>query len=169
MNPRPRWMSWCRRTSFCCCWTCRNGWATPSSSSAHDMGVHYQITHRMLIMYAAKAVEYGDSDSVFDAPLASLHPYADPVACPPSATIMHGKAFPAGRPACGNVMSRLPLCRPLPAGHHGPVPRAPNRRWSNIARAISPPAIMRANRFLLTQGAHAMTVILQHRTSEQDL
>lgn len=39
---------------------------------SHDMGVHYQITHRMLIMYAAKAVEYGDSDSVFDAP---LHPY----------------------------------------------------------------------------------------------
>jgi peptide/nickel transport system ATP-binding protein len=39
---------------------------------SHDMGVHYQITHRMLIMYAAKAVEYGDSESVFDAP---LHPY----------------------------------------------------------------------------------------------
>ncbi|GLQ54306.1 ABC transporter ATP-binding protein [Devosia nitrariae] len=39
---------------------------------SHDMGVHYQITHRMLIMYAAKAVEYGDSDSVFEAP---LHPY----------------------------------------------------------------------------------------------
>ncbi|HTN62138.1 MAG TPA: ABC transporter ATP-binding protein [Devosia sp.] len=39
---------------------------------SHDMGVHYQITHRMLIMYAAKAVEYGESDSVFAAP---LHPY----------------------------------------------------------------------------------------------
>ena len=39
---------------------------------SHDMGVHYQITHRMLIMYAAKAVEYGQSDSVFEAP---LHPY----------------------------------------------------------------------------------------------
>ena len=39
---------------------------------SHDMGVHYQITHRMLIMYAAKAVEYGDSESVFAAP---LHPY----------------------------------------------------------------------------------------------
>ena len=39
---------------------------------SHDMGVHYQITHRMLIMYAAKAVEYGQSDSVFGAP---LHPY----------------------------------------------------------------------------------------------
>lgn len=39
---------------------------------SHDMGVHYQITHRMLIMYAGKAVEYGDSDAIFEAP---LHPY----------------------------------------------------------------------------------------------
>lgn len=39
---------------------------------SHDMGVHYQITHRMLIMYAAKVVEFGKSDDVFSAP---LHPY----------------------------------------------------------------------------------------------
>jgi peptide/nickel transport system ATP-binding protein len=39
---------------------------------SHDMGVHHQITHRMLIMYAAKAVEFGDSDAVFESP---LHPY----------------------------------------------------------------------------------------------
>jgi peptide/nickel transport system ATP-binding protein len=39
---------------------------------SHDMGVHYQITHKMLIMYAAKAVEYGDSQTVFSRP---LHPY----------------------------------------------------------------------------------------------
>jgi peptide/nickel transport system ATP-binding protein len=39
---------------------------------SHDMGVHYQITHKMLIMYAAKAVEFGDSEGVFEAP---LHPY----------------------------------------------------------------------------------------------
>ena len=39
---------------------------------SHDMGVHYQITHKMLIMYAAKVVEYGDSKDVFKAP---LHPY----------------------------------------------------------------------------------------------
>lgn len=38
----------------------------------HDMGVHYQIAHKMLIMYAAKAVEFGDSDAVFEE---SLHPY----------------------------------------------------------------------------------------------
>lgn len=39
---------------------------------SHDMGVHYQVTDRMLIMYAAKAVEYGDSEAVFTQP---LHPY----------------------------------------------------------------------------------------------
>ena len=39
---------------------------------SHDMGVHFQISHRMLIMYAAKVVEYGESEHVFSAP---LHPY----------------------------------------------------------------------------------------------
>ena len=39
---------------------------------SHDMGVHYQIVHKMVIMYAAKVVEFGDSAAVFEAP---LHPY----------------------------------------------------------------------------------------------
>jgi len=39
---------------------------------SHDMGVHYQLSHKMLIMYAAKAVEFGDSEDVFEA---ALHPY----------------------------------------------------------------------------------------------
>lgn len=39
---------------------------------SHDMGVHYQITHKMLIMYAAKVVEFGDSEDIFATP---LHPY----------------------------------------------------------------------------------------------
>jgi peptide/nickel transport system ATP-binding protein len=39
---------------------------------SHDMGVHYQISHRMLIMYAAKVVEFGESEQVFNEP---LHPY----------------------------------------------------------------------------------------------
>jgi len=39
---------------------------------SHDMGVHYQITHKMLIMYAGKAVEYAATDDVFSEP---LHPY----------------------------------------------------------------------------------------------
>ncbi len=39
---------------------------------SHDMGVHYQLTHKMLIMYAAKAAEYADTDAIFHEP---LHPY----------------------------------------------------------------------------------------------
>jgi len=39
---------------------------------SHDMGVHYQLTHKMLIMYAAKVVEFGDSEDIFTAP---RHPY----------------------------------------------------------------------------------------------
>lgn len=39
---------------------------------SHDMGVHYQVTHKMLIMYAGKAAEYGDSEEIFKRP---LHPY----------------------------------------------------------------------------------------------
>lgn len=39
---------------------------------SHDMGVHYQVTQKMLIMYAAKAVEYSDTDEMFTEP---LHPY----------------------------------------------------------------------------------------------
>ncbi|MCR6635643.1 ABC transporter ATP-binding protein [Devosia sp.] len=35
---------------------------------SHDMGVHYQVTHKMLIMYAGRVVEYGDTDSVFADP-----------------------------------------------------------------------------------------------------
>ncbi len=38
----------------------------------HDMGVHYQLTHRMMIMYAAKIVEYGPTEEVFSRP---RHPY----------------------------------------------------------------------------------------------
>jgi peptide/nickel transport system ATP-binding protein len=39
---------------------------------SHDMGVHYQLTDRMMIMYAAKAVEYANTADIFSEP---LHPY----------------------------------------------------------------------------------------------
>lgn len=38
----------------------------------HDMGVHAEITNRMIIMYAGKIVEAGPTEKVFDNP---LHPY----------------------------------------------------------------------------------------------
>ncbi len=39
---------------------------------SHDMGVHYQISDRLAIMYAGKLVEYGPTDLIFNNP---LHPY----------------------------------------------------------------------------------------------
>ena len=39
---------------------------------SHDMGVHYQVANKVLIMYAGKAVEFGDTEAIFGA---SLHPY----------------------------------------------------------------------------------------------
>jgi peptide/nickel transport system ATP-binding protein len=39
---------------------------------SHDMGVHYQLTDWMMIMYAAKAVEYATTSDIFREP---LHPY----------------------------------------------------------------------------------------------
>ena len=39
---------------------------------SHDMGVHYQITKRMGIMYSGSLVELGPTDDIFANP---LHPY----------------------------------------------------------------------------------------------
>lgn len=39
---------------------------------SHDMGVHYQMTHRMGIMYAGRLVERGPTTRIFERP---LHPY----------------------------------------------------------------------------------------------
>lgn len=41
---------------------------------SHDMGVHYQITDRMVIMYAGKVVEIAPTPVIFDHP---LHPYTE--------------------------------------------------------------------------------------------
>ncbi len=41
---------------------------------SHDMGVHYQITDRMVIMYAGKVVEIARTDLIFERP---LHPYTE--------------------------------------------------------------------------------------------
>ncbi|HEW92189.1 MAG TPA: ABC transporter ATP-binding protein [Thermotogaceae bacterium] len=39
---------------------------------SHDMGVHYQMADRLLIMYAGKIVELGPKKAIFENP---LHPY----------------------------------------------------------------------------------------------
>ena len=39
---------------------------------SHDLGVHYQITDRIAIMYSGKLMEVGKTDEIFERP---LHPY----------------------------------------------------------------------------------------------
>lgn len=39
---------------------------------SHDMGVHYQITDRMAIMYSGSVIELGDTEDIFNDP---IHPY----------------------------------------------------------------------------------------------
>ena len=39
---------------------------------SHDMGVHYQITDRMAIMYSGSVIELGDTEGIFNDP---IHPY----------------------------------------------------------------------------------------------
>jgi peptide/nickel transport system ATP-binding protein len=39
---------------------------------SHDMGVHYQVTNRMGIMYSGSFVELGKTDDIFNEP---IHPY----------------------------------------------------------------------------------------------
>ncbi len=39
---------------------------------SHDMGVHYQVTNRMAIMYSGSVVELGNTEDIFGDP---IHPY----------------------------------------------------------------------------------------------
>lgn len=39
---------------------------------SHDMGVHYQVTNRMAIMYSGSVVELGKTEDIFNDP---IHPY----------------------------------------------------------------------------------------------
>lgn len=39
---------------------------------SHDMGVHYQITDRMAIMYSGSVIELGNTEDIFNDP---IHPY----------------------------------------------------------------------------------------------
>jgi len=41
---------------------------------SHDMGLHYQVTERLGIMYAGKIIEVGGTEEIFNEP---LHPYTE--------------------------------------------------------------------------------------------
>jgi peptide/nickel transport system ATP-binding protein len=74
---------------------------------SHDMGVHYQISHKMFIMYAAKGVEFGDSKDVFERP---LHPYTRLLTeSLPAVGDAHLRKGVAGRPP--SLWDKLVGCR----------------------------------------------------------
>ncbi len=94
---------------------------------SHDMGVHYQISHKMLIMYAAKAVEYGDSSDVFGR---SLHPYTKLLTeSLPTIGDDHLRQGVAGRPP--SLWDELHGCRF--------APRCPLA--TDICRSVEPPMV----------------------------
>jgi peptide/nickel transport system ATP-binding protein len=77
---------------------------------SHDMGVHYQISNKMFIMYAAKGVEYGDSKDVFKRP---LHPYTRMlIEALPTIGDAHLREGVAGRPP--SLWEKLVGCRFAP-------------------------------------------------------
>jgi ABC-type dipeptide/oligopeptide/nickel transport system ATPase component len=72
---------------------------------SHDMGVHYQVTHKMLIMYAGRVVEYGDTESVFADP---QHAYTKMLIDSPAHHWRRQHARRAGEPCRGRGRPRLP-------------------------------------------------------------
>lgn len=74
---------------------------------SHDIGVHFQITHMMMIMYAAKVVEFGNSEKIFSEP---LHPYTRMlISSLPTIGDNHMRQGVAGRPP--SLWENLVGCR----------------------------------------------------------
>ena len=133
---------------------------------SHDMGVHYQVTHRMLIMYAAKAVEYAASETVVRSAATSLYPHADPLAADHRRRPRASRAFPAVRPACGAICRAVasPIAVRWRRTDAGPR----SRLFSSTSPAISPRATTPAPNFPEARGA-VMTGHSAHARSEQGL
>ncbi len=108
---------------------------------SHDMGVHYQISHRMLIMYAAKEVEFGESAEVFSAP---LHPYIRMlIDSLPNIGDDHMRQGVAGRPPASGMICAAAASPPgVRWQRSAAVMKSPLSL--NTARIISPPVTMPA-------------------------
>ena len=96
---------------------------------SHDMGVHYQLTDRMMIMYAARAVEYAATADIFSEP---LHPY----------TLMLTNSLPT----IGDDRARAGLPGSPPSLWDPPVgcrfaPRCPLA--TDLCRTLEPPLLER--------------------------
>ena len=94
---------------------------------SHDMGVHYQITHRMGIMYAGRMVERGPTARIFERP---LHPYTG--------------ALINALPAIGDTARREGI-RGLPPGLMAPAAGCPFAARCpavmDVCRKVAPPAL----------------------------
>lgn len=77
---------------------------------SHDMGVHYQITNRMGIMYSGSMVELGDTNDLFESP---AHPYTQMLigALPKVGDRADREGIPGGPPSLRNPP---PGCRFAP-------------------------------------------------------
>ena len=81
---------------------------------SHDMGVHYQITDRMAIMYSGSVVELGKTEDIFNDP---VHPYTTMLvnALPRVGDISQRVGIPGRPPA---LASPPPGCRFAPRCPH---------------------------------------------------
>lgn len=73
---------------------------------SHDMGVHYQITNRMGIMYSGSFVELGNTTDIFDDP---IHPYTKMLIVPSRVGDKSQKVGIPGRPPA--LKNPPPGCR----------------------------------------------------------
>ena len=78
---------------------------------SHDMGVHYQVSDRLAIMYAGKLVEYGPTAAIFANP---LHPYTQMlIQALPRVGDRSQRVGISGRPP--NLIDRPPVVASPPA------------------------------------------------------
>lgn len=92
---------------------------------SHDMGVHYQITNRMAIMYSGSVIELGDTEDIFNDP---VHPYTQMlVAALPRVGDKSQKVGIPGRPPA--LKNPPPGCRFAPR-----CPKATDRCRSEVPK-----------------------------------
>lgn len=92
---------------------------------SHDMGVHYQITNRMAIMYSGSVIELGDTEDIFNDP---VHPYTQMlVAALPRVGYKSQKVGIPGRPPA--LKNPPPGCRFAPR-----CPKATDRCRSEVPK-----------------------------------
>ena len=92
---------------------------------SHDMGVHYQITNRMAIMYSGSVIELGDTEEIFSDP---AHPYPQMlVAALPRVGDKSQKVGIPGRPPA--LKNPPPGCRFAPR-----CPKATDRCRSEVPK-----------------------------------